>query len=32
MTWSVELFDGAVRAIHAVNNPDKLRHLAAPTN
>jgi RNA polymerase sigma-70 factor (ECF subfamily) len=32
MTWSVELFDGAVRAIHAVNNPDKLRHLAAPTS
>jgi RNA polymerase sigma-70 factor, ECF subfamily len=28
MTWSVELVDGAVHAIHAIVNPDKLRHLA----
>jgi RNA polymerase sigma-70 factor (ECF subfamily) len=30
MTWSVELVDGTIAAIHAVNNPEKLRHLAAP--
>jgi RNA polymerase sigma-70 factor (ECF subfamily) len=29
MTWSVDLVDGTIRAIHAVNNPDKLRHLAS---
>ena len=28
LTMSVEIADGAVRAIHTVINPDKLRHLA----
>jgi RNA polymerase sigma-70 factor (ECF subfamily) len=31
MTMAVEVGDGAIRAIHTVINPDKLRHLAAPT-
>jgi RNA polymerase sigma-70 factor (ECF subfamily) len=28
MTMAVELVDGAISAIHVVNNPEKLRHLA----
>jgi RNA polymerase sigma-70 factor (ECF subfamily) len=31
MTMAVELVDGAISAIHVVNNPEKLRHLAAPS-
>jgi RNA polymerase sigma-70 factor (ECF subfamily) len=30
MTMAVELVEGAISAIHVVNNPDKLRHLAEP--
>jgi RNA polymerase sigma-70 factor (ECF subfamily) len=31
MTMAVELVDGVISAIHVVNNPDKLRHLAEPS-